>query len=71
MIQIEDSGHGISESSKQQLFVPFFTTRENGIGLGLAMTKKIVEEHRGEIFIASREDKGAAVLIILPEQSSL
>ncbi len=71
MILIRDEGHGFSNEAMSQMFVPFFTTRENGIGLGLAMTRKIVEEHRGEMFIGSIEGGGAVAAILLPQQSAV
>jgi signal transduction histidine kinase len=68
---ITDTGRGMSDEAERNLFVPFFTTKENGIGLGLASAKKIVEAHHGEIWIASIEGKGTSVGIILPRMSTV
>lgn len=63
---VADSGCGMDAEGLDRLFVPFYTTKENGIGLGLAAARKIVEAHHGEIWIASRENAGTAVGMILP-----
>jgi signal transduction histidine kinase len=65
-IIVEDSGHGISEDDMQKLFEPFFTTKARGIGLGLSISKKIVEEHGGSIQVKSRPGEGTTVKIELP-----
>ncbi len=65
-VMIADTGAGMDAVSMGQLFVPFYTTRENGIGLGLAHAKRIIEEHGGSIFVESVEGEGTAVGIVLP-----
>lgn len=65
-IAIEDQGGGIPESIQEQLFEPFFTTKEDGIGLGLSITKRIIDDHQGEIEVESQGGKGTAFLITLP-----
>ncbi|MBT4483125.1 MAG: PAS domain S-box protein [Candidatus Latescibacteria bacterium] len=66
LLLITDSGKGMASEVQEQLFVPFYTTKENGIGLGLASVRKIIEAHHGEIWIESVENTGTAVGIILP-----
>jgi PAS domain S-box-containing protein len=68
---VADSGCGMDDRGLDRLFVPFYTTKENGIGLGLAAARKIVEAHHGEIWIASRETAGTAVGMILPCVSTI
>src|SRR5947208_4346800 len=65
-IIISDTGPGISEEDLTRIFDPYFTTKKLGIGLGLAITKKIVEEHRGRISVRSRPNEGTDVVISLP-----
>ena len=59
----------MGEEVKENLFVPFYTTKEHGIGLGLALAKKIVEAHHGEIWIETEENHGTSVGIVLPRMS--
>jgi PAS domain S-box-containing protein len=63
---VSDSGVGISEEDLPKIFEPYFTTKENGTGLGLTITFKIVREHDGEITVSSRPGQGASFTIILP-----
>lgn len=65
-ITIEDSGPGISPAARDQLFLPFFTTKASGTGLGLSVVKRIVEAHGGEIFVEPRSPRGAAFTMRLP-----
>lgn len=65
-ITISDTGQGISEEDLGRIFNPYFTTKKLGIGLGLAITKKVVEEHRGRITVRSRPNEGTDVVISLP-----
>jgi signal transduction histidine kinase len=66
-IDIADSGKGIPKSKHKTVFKPGFTTKERGWGLGLSLTKRIVEEyHNGKIFVSSSEvGKGTTIRIIL------
>lgn len=65
-ISVEDTGKGISAEKLSKIFDPFYTTKNGGLGLGLALTKRIVEEHRGRIEVKSIEGKGSSVTIFLP-----
>lgn len=65
-IAISNDGAPIPAEHVGKLFEPFFTTKRSGTGLGLATVKKIVDEHQGEIAIASGPDKGTTVTIQLP-----
>ncbi|MEK7294030.1 MAG: ATP-binding protein, partial [Nitrospirota bacterium] len=65
-IVISNDGAPIPAEHVSQLFEPYFTTKRSGTGLGLATVKKIVDEHQGEITIASGQEKGTAVTIQLP-----
>ena len=66
-MEVQDNGVGIAEKDQEQLFVPFFSTKgQRGTGLGLAVTKKIVEEHHGEIELISKVGQGTTFRIKLP-----
>lgn len=65
-ITISDNGNGISEEVAQKIFQPYFTTKSSGTGLGLAMTRKIIEFWKGEIWFESKEGEGTAFFIKLP-----
>ncbi|MFS0553299.1 two-component system sensor histidine kinase NtrB [Brevibacillus sp. 179-C9.3 HS] len=67
VIVVEDNGPGLSESCLQNLFVPFYTTKQEGTGLGLSTTQRIIADHGGEIFAEnSPKLKGARFEIRLP-----
>ncbi len=65
-IDISDSGPGIAEEMLPELFKAFRTSKTTGVGLGLPMTRRIVEEHKGEIFVSRNEADGATFTIRLP-----
>jgi nitrogen fixation/metabolism regulation signal transduction histidine kinase len=65
-IVIEDTGLGVSKENLPKLFDPFFSTKSTGLGLGLAMTKRVIEEHGGKVDFQSIEGKGSTVTISLP-----
>jgi two-component system sensor histidine kinase HydH len=66
IISVCDDGQGISQENMKRAFEPFFTTKARGTGLGLALCKKIVEEHGGEITVQSVVGEGTAVSITIP-----
>ena len=68
LVEISDTGHGISEENLKHLFDPFFTTKYGGTGLGLTIAHNIVEAHRGEIKVTSNLGQGTAFHIYLPVQ---
>jgi len=65
-ISIRDTGKGMSPEKLKRLFVPFFTTKENGSGLGLMIVQKVVRAHHGRIEVESVEGKGTEFRICLP-----
>ena len=66
LIAITDTGTGISEDISKKVFQPYFTTKSSGTGLGLAMTRKIIEFWHGEIWFETKEDVGTTFYIRLP-----
>ncbi|MFB0562715.1 MAG: ATP-binding protein [Candidatus Lokiarchaeia archaeon] len=65
-IKFEDTGCGISQENLNNLFSPFFTTKNGGTGLGLSISRRIIEEHKGHIHVESKEGKGTSFTIGLP-----
>jgi C4-dicarboxylate-specific signal transduction histidine kinase len=59
IIQVEDNGIGISGDIIEDIFVPFYTTKENCSGIGLSLSKQIMQNHDGTISVNSDPDKGA------------
>jgi signal transduction histidine kinase len=69
VISVEDTGPGITPSKLETIFEPFSSTKEKGMGLGLAICKSIVERHLGQLSVSAQIDGGARFQIILPIQS--
>lgn len=67
-INIIDNGDGISEVNKNKIYVPFFTTKKEGTGLGVSLSKEIIEAHNGTLEYCSNE-KGTTAKIFLPLQT--
>jgi len=65
-LTIKDNGVGIAPENMARLFEPFFTTKPSGTGLGLPITWRIIQEHRGAISVQSEPAKGTAFHILLP-----
>jgi signal transduction histidine kinase len=65
-VEIEDSGPGIKDEIKEQIFNPFFTTKKTGVGLGLAIVSKIVDAHGGSVKVESGPGFGACFRVTLP-----
>jgi len=61
-----DDGPGIPEEDREDLFTPFYTTKEKGSGLGLSLSQRIVEQHGGSLTIETEEGEGTAVTVELP-----
>jgi two-component system sensor histidine kinase HydH len=66
IIEIEDTGHGISAKELPRIFDPFFTTKKTGTGLGLAIAHRIVENHGGTLAVKSTGKSGTTFRIVLP-----
>ena len=69
-INVADNGPGISRKVLDNLFMPFFTTKEKGTGLGLAISQRIVQGAGGRIDVRSYEGKGSTFAVILPAAAS-
>ncbi len=66
-MEVADQGPGIEPDKQDEIFTPFFTTREKGSGLGLALVKKVVEAHGGRVELTSTPGQGASFRVVLPE----
>lgn len=66
MISVQDNGIGIAENMYERIFEPNFTSKNSGMGLGLSMVRKMVEDYKGEITVKSEEGKGSTFTITLP-----
>ena len=66
VIIVGDNGIGIPKDKLEQIFEPNFTTKNSGMGLGLTMVKKMIEEYKGEISVKSEEGRGTKFTIVLP-----
>jgi len=65
-IEFADNGIGISEENQKKIFDPFFTTRNDGTGLGLSVVSQIIQNHKGHIELASKENEGTRITLWLP-----
>mgnify|MGYP006278813957 CR=1 FL=1 len=65
-IRVEDQGKGIQPEHQEMIFEPLFTTKDRGVGLGLAITKRLVQANEGDIYFETEEGKGSLFIINLP-----
>jgi two-component system nitrogen regulation sensor histidine kinase GlnL len=66
VVKVSDTGPGIKQEHLQDIFTPFFTTKDKGVGLGLALSYQIVQEHLGTIRVESQEKEGTTFSVYLP-----
>jgi two-component system sensor histidine kinase HydH len=66
IFEVDDTGSGISDENLQKLWIPFFTTKPKGSGLGLPVCKKIIADHQGYIEVKSEVNKGSKFTVYLP-----
>jgi two-component system, NtrC family, sensor histidine kinase HydH len=65
-VAVEDDGPGVPPESREQIFNPFFTSKRDGVGLGLSIVAKIVDDHRGWVRLESEASGGARFHVFLP-----
>jgi len=68
LLVIQDTGRGMSPEAVDKVFIPFYTTKIGGTGLGMVFVRQIVDEHRGTIFLESQVGRGTTVTIRLPHR---
>jgi PAS domain S-box-containing protein len=68
VVAVRDSGQGLEMKDVEQIFEPFFTTKSAGMGLGLSISRTIIEAHGGTLWATQNEDKGATIQFTLPPQ---
>jgi two-component system nitrogen regulation sensor histidine kinase NtrY len=65
LFQIADNGPGIPADLQEQIFVPFFTTKNEGSGIGLSLCRQIIQLHKGSLSVISKIGEGAVFIIRL------
>jgi signal transduction histidine kinase len=65
-VRISDTGRGIAEQELKNIFEPFYTTKEQGLGLGMPYANKIIEQHGGSITVDSKLGEGTTIRVTLP-----
>jgi two-component system, NtrC family, sensor histidine kinase HydH len=65
-VEVEDTGPGVDPATRRRLFEPLITTKEKGVGLGLALVKRIAERHGGSVEYSDRPGGGARFTVRLP-----
>jgi signal transduction histidine kinase len=66
VVSVRDTGKGIGEEALRSVFDPFYTTKEDGLGLGLAISRSIIESHGGRLSAADNPGRGATFSFSLP-----
>jgi two-component system, NtrC family, nitrogen regulation sensor histidine kinase GlnL len=66
VVEVADNGCGMDDKQIETLFTPFVTTKSKGVGLGLALTLKIIENHKGTIKVSTQKNEGTAFQVFLP-----
>ena len=67
-LEISDTGVGMSEEQVENIFEPFFSTKSQGLGLGMPYAQKVIEQHRGAVSIESQPGAGTTVRVVLPAE---
>ena len=70
LVELQDSGTGIAPENLETIFDPFVTNKRDGLGIGLAISRTIVERHSGKVWAANNPDRGATFSIRLPSSAS-
>jgi signal transduction histidine kinase len=66
LIEVSDNGKGMSQEEIKKIFSPFYSTKENGLGIGLSLVQKIALAHGAPAEVSSKEGKGSTFRLFLP-----
>jgi nitrogen fixation/metabolism regulation signal transduction histidine kinase len=66
IVEVRDNGPGLDPAQREQIFVPFFTTKPGGSGIGLSLARRIAQAHGGQIMVSANEPRGSVFRLILP-----
>jgi signal transduction histidine kinase len=67
-LSVRDNGPGLTLEQRERIFEPFFTTKTKGTGLGMAISKRIIEAHGGRIVVGGEASTGAEILLTIPRE---
>ena len=67
---MKDNGPGIAVEEQQKIFTPFYTTKQEGMGMGLSICRSLIEAHHGLLYFKSTPGKGASFYISLPVETA-
>jgi C4-dicarboxylate-specific signal transduction histidine kinase len=65
-VEIADNGHGLAEEDVEKIFAPFYTTKQEGMGIGLAICRSIIEFHQGHLWVEARREGGTVFRFTVP-----
>ncbi len=71
VVRVKDNGPGLSPIQREKILTPFFTTKASGMGMGLSISRSLVEAHHGTLHFNSKEDKGTTFYFTLPTEKAL
>jgi len=71
IVAVHDRGEGLKDDQLEKIFQPFYTTKDNGLGLGLAISRSIVEAHGGRLWAQKNPDRGATIYFTVPLEKSV
>jgi signal transduction histidine kinase len=69
LVAVRDSGQGVSQEKLPRLFEPFYTTKSSGMGMGLSISRSIIEDHGGRLWASETETNGALFQFTIPVRS--
>jgi signal transduction histidine kinase len=70
LIKIQDNGSGIDEEAVKKIFIPFYTTKKSGSGIGLSLSKQIMRKHNGNLSVTSTLDEGSEFILSFPAEET-